>query len=322
MSRMLDAAAAAALLRQSDDLLLLTHRRPDGDTVGSASALCLALRAMGKRAYLAENEDMTPKLAPFIQGLTAPEDLVPGLVVAVDIADEALFCPSMERYKGKVDLCIDHHPSNKGYAGALLLEPAAAATGELICTLLRALQVEISVEMWERIYLAVATDTGCFKFGNTTPYAHAIAADCIAAGVKFHPINRAFFQLKSRARMEIERQLFASLRFSPDGRIAAAAISRDFLESLGANNDDMDNLSTLTMELEGVVCGMVLTENLERGSFKASVRTQAPLDASRLCAAFGGGGHARASGATLRGTAECVVQAMMEAAEEELKRHV
>lgn len=322
MSRMLDAASAAEILRQSDDLLLLTHRRPDGDTVGSASALCLALRALGKRAYLAENEDMTPKLAPFAQGLTAPAGFVPGLVVAVDIADETLFCPSMEQYKGKVDLCIDHHPSNKQYAEALFLDAGAAAAGELICTLLRQLQVEITVEMWERIYLAVATDTGCFKFGNTTAYAHNIAADCIAAGVKFHPINRAFFQLKSRARMEIERQMLASLRFSPDGRIAATAISRDFIERLGANNDDMDNLSTLTMEIEGVVCGIVLTENVTRGSFKASVRTQAPLDASRLCATFGGGGHARASGATLTGTAKSVVQAMMEAAEEELKRHV
>ncbi len=322
MSRMLDAASAATLLRQSDRLLLLTHKRPDGDTVGSASALCLGLRAMGKQAFLAINEDMTPKLAAFMQGMTAPEGFVPQLVVAVDIADETLFCLSMEQYKGKVDLCIDHHPSNKQYAKALFLDAGAAATGELICTLLRQLELEISVEMWERIYLAVATDTGCFKFGNTTPYAHAIAADCLAAGVKFHPINRAFFQLKSRARMEMEKQLFATLRFSADGRVVATAITRDFVESIGANNDDMDNLSTLTMELEGVVCGMVLTENVTRGTFKASVRTQAPFDASRLCATFGGGGHARAAGATLEGTAEQVVQAMMQAAEEELKRHV
>ena len=322
MSRMLDAASAAELLRQSDRLLLLTHRRPDGDTVGSASALCLGLRALGKQAFLAYNEDMTPKLEGFAQGLVAPESFVPETLVAVDIADESLYCASMEQYKGKVDLCIDHHPSNKGYAQALFLDGSASATGELICTLLRQLQVEISVEMWERIYLAVATDTGCFKFGNTTPYAHRIAADCIAAGVKFHPINRAFFQLKSRARMEVERQLFAGLRFSADGRIAATAISRDFIEQVGANNDDMDNLSTLTMELEGVVCGIVLTENVARGTFKASARTQAPFDASRLCANFGGGGHARAAGATLTGTAEDVVQAMMQAAEEELKRHV
>ena len=87
-------------------------------------------------------------------------------------------------------------------------------------------------------------------------------------------------------------------------------------------SNDMDNLSTLTMELEGVVCGIVLTENVARGTFKASVRTQAPYDASRLCAVFGGGGHARASGATLEGTADSVVQAMMQAAEEELRAHV
>ena len=248
-------------------------------------------------------------------------DVATELLILQD-GDEGLFCASMEQYKGKVDLCIDHHPSNKNYAKALFLEGSASATGELICTLLRQLQVEMTVEMWERIYLAVATDTGCFKFGNTTPYAHRIAADCIAAGVKFHPINRAFFQLKSRARMEIERHLFSGLRFSADGRIAVAPVSRDFIESIGANNDDMDNLSTLTMELEGVVCGIVLTENVARGTFKISARTQAPYDASRLCANFGGGGHARAAGANFAGTAEEAVLAMMQAAEEELKRHV
>lgn len=322
MSRMLDVPSAAELLRQGDAVLLLTHRRPDGDTVGSASALCLALRAMGKTAFLAENEDMTPKLGAFARGLTAPQGFLPKLVVSVDIADETLFCPSMAAYKGRVDLCIDHHPSNKAYARALLLDAGAAATGELICSLLRQLELEITVEMWERIYLAVSTDTGCFKFGNTTPYAHAIAADCLAAGVKFHPINRTFFQLKSRVRMEVERKLFADLRFSADGRIAAAVITRSFIDGLGADNDDMDNLSTLTMELEGVVCGIVLTENVDRGTYKGSVRTQPPYDASRICAVFGGGGHARAAGATLTGDPDRVVCELMAAAEEELKAHV
>lgn len=323
MSRRIDVAQAAELLQSSSRILLLTHRRPDGDTVGSAGALCLGLKALGKEAWLAENEDQTPKLAPYGAGLTAPAGFAPDCVVAVDIADEALLCPSMEQYRGKVDLCIDHHPSNREYARDLLLDPGAAATGELVALVLDALEVPLTLEMYARLYLAVATDTGCFKFSNTTPAAHRLAAECIAAGLEFHPINRQFFQMKSRVRMEIERSLFAGMQFSPDGRVAAACLSRAFIEELGANNDDLDNLSTLTMELEGVCCGIVLTENVQRGSYKASVRTQKPTDASRICAAFGGGGHARAAGATLEACdGEGAMRLLMEAAEQELEQHV
>lgn len=323
MSRRIDVAQTAELLSRQEDILLLTHRRPDGDTIGSAAALCLGLRSLGKRAWLAENAELTKKLAPYAAGLFAPADVTPGFILAADIADEALLCPSMACWKGKVDLCIDHHPSNREYAHALLLDGGAAATGELICQVLKALGAPFDLEIYARLYLAVATDTGCFKFSNTTPYAHTLAAECIAAGLEFHPINRQFFQMKSRVRMELERSLFADMVFSPDGRVAAAYLTRAFIDGLGADNDDLDNLSTLTMEVEGVVCGIVLTENEPAGSYKASVRTQKPADASAICGVFGGGGHARAAGATLSGCdGGQLAQKLMDAALAELEHHV
>lgn len=317
-SRMLDLQQAARRLEQADDLLILTHRRPDGDTVGSAAALCRGLRQRNKRAYVAHNEDLTARLGFLTEGMLPPEDFVPGMILAVDIADTALLTPAQSVYADKVALCIDHHPSNTGYASELLLWPAAAATGEIISQLLLELGAELTQPIWEALYIAVATDTGCFKFSNTTPLAHRLAADAIEAGVDFHRHNHTFFEAKSKCRFEIERRMFDLMRFSEDGRVCCSWLERAWLDSIGAGDDDLDNLSTLTMSLEGVDCGIILTQNRGTLDYKVSVRTHKPADASRVCRCFGGGGHPRAAGCTLSGPAEEAMERLMQAAREEL----
>lgn len=297
-------AEAAARLLGCDDILILTHRRPDGDTLGSAHALCRLLRQKGKRAFLHPNEDATARLAPLLAGLEAPQGFAPGLVVAVDLASEALLPASCAAFAGKIDLCIDHHPSNTGYACETRLEPTAAATGEVIWELAQALGAEPDHSAMEALYIAVATDTGCFRFSNTTPLAHRIAARCIEAGVDFHAINREFFERKTHARFQIERRMFDTLHFYHDGRVAAVVLDRAFTDSIGATGDDLDNLSTLLMQLDGVNCAILLQELVQRGEYKVSVRTRKPFDASQVCAAFDGGGHPRAAGCTVRGDAD------------------
>ena len=110
-----DVAGAAAALQAADDILILTHRRPDGDTAGCAGALCRGLQQIGKRAYILENPEITRRYAPLIVPYYPPEDFVPAYVVSTDIAEEKLFPDTAERYKGKVDLVIDHHGSNDGF---------------------------------------------------------------------------------------------------------------------------------------------------------------------------------------------------------------
>jgi len=306
----------SAALREKDRFLILTHRRPDGDTIGSAVALCLGLRAAGKRAYLAENEDLTPRLLPFAEHYLVPASFQPETVVAVDIADTALLCGSAAHLAERIDIAIDHHPSNKDYAAMTYVEPKAAATGEIIWRLFSGWEME--KEFYQALYVAVATDTGCFKFSNTTPLSHLIAAECITQGIDFHAINKEFFTKKTKARFQIERMLFDSMQFAADGKVVGTYLTRAVIDGVGADNDDMENLATLTMQIENVMCGIVLTENKQGGSFKASVRTHAPLDASRICAVFGGGGHARAAGCTLEGDGESCCRRLMEAAEEQL----
>lgn len=316
MSRQIDLLGAKALLSGAEDVLILTHRRPDGDTVGSAAALCRGLRKLGKRAFVCPNEDLTPRLSFLVEDLLPEEDFTPGLVVAVDIADPALLTEGQARYPAA--LCLDHHPSNTGYADALLLFDTAAATGEVIYLLLREMGVQPDLLIWEALYIAVSTDTGCFRFSNTTPLSHRIAADAIAAGLDFHRHNHTFFEAKSKNRFRIEQRMFDRMLFSADGRIAFSWLERSWLDEIGATDDDLDNLSTLTMALEGVDCGIILTQNKKDPAFKVSVRTHKPANAGRICSRFGGGGHPRAAGCTVAMDARSAQIALMAAAEEEL----
>ena len=320
MSRKIDVCQAADLLKQAGPILILTHRRPDGDTVGSAAALCRALRKAGKEAFVFANEDITPRLGFLLEGLTAPEGYAYDYVVAVDIADTTLLTDSAKVFADKIDLCLDHHPSNKEFATDLVLHGKAAAAGEVIYLVAKELGVDFDLPMWEALYIAVATDTGCFKFSNTTPLAHRIAADAIEAGLDFLPHNRTFFEAKSKTRFLIERKMFDDMIFSDNGEICCSWLERSWLNEIGATDDDLDNLSTLTMQLEGVRCGIILTQNKKDKAYKVSVRSHRPADASRICQNFGGGGHPRAAGCTVDLPAEEACKALMAAAAEELAK--
>ena len=320
MSRKIDVCQAAALLQQAGPILILTHRRPDGDTVGSAAALCRALRKAGKEAFVFANEDITPRLGFLLEGLTAPEGYAYEYVVAVDTADTTLLTDSAKSFAHRIDLCLDHHPSNKEFAKDLVLHGKAAAAGEVIYLVAKELGVEIDLPMWEALYIAVATDTGCFKFSNTTPLAHRMAADAIEAGLDFLPHNRTFFEAKSKVRFLIERKMFDDMIFSDNGEVCCSHLERAWLNEIGATDDDLDNLSTLTMSLEGVRCGIILTQNTKDKTYKVSVRSHRPADASRICAGFGGGGHPRAAGCTVDMEAKEACAALMAAAAEELAK--
>ena len=196
-------AEAARLLLGWDELLLLTHVRPDGDTVGSAAALCQALRDRGKTAYLLPNPELTATYAPYAAPYAAPEGFVPHHVVSVDIAALSLLPENARPYQDRIDLAIDHHPSQGFFARETCLEAESAACGEIvynIVTLMTPLTPEIALPL----YVAVSTDTGCFVYSNTTARTHRIAAAMMDCGIDVAPVNKALFRTKSRTRLAME----------------------------------------------------------------------------------------------------------------------
>ena len=257
MSALLSLREAADFLKEHDHYLLLSHRRPDGDTAGSCAALCLALRALGKEARVYANPQFTPRFAPYLEGLTgevqsakckmqneAADEAFPSggrwhpaspasrmtdegmsapCIISCDIASRGLFPFGME--DAAVDLAVDHHGTNDGFAARTLVDGNAAACGELLTQLIPAMGVAIDRPMAEALYVAIATDTGCFRYSNVSAATLRAAAACVDAGAEIFPINRAFFEVKRRPRLALEAWLVEHMEYFAEGRVAVSAIS-------------------------------------------------------------------------------------------------
>ena len=311
MSKPVSAAEAARRLREADDILILTHQYPDGDTLGSGFALCRALRALGKTARVECADAIPEKYGYLYEGMTCAA-FEPSFICAVDVADPKLLGELQETYAGRIALCIDHHGSNTGYADELLLRPDYAAAAMLVREVIAALGVEPDRAMAECLYTGIATDTGCFKYSNTTAYTLRMAAELLDCGVNNEMINRTMFDIKTRARVELERLALDSMRFFLRDRCAVMLITKAMIETSGAKENDMEGLAPIPRQIEGVWVGVTLREKKD-GSYKVSVRTGNHADASAICCRLGGGGHMRAAGCTVDGPAEQAVQTVVDA---------
>ena len=239
-------------------------------------------------------------------------------VVSVDIADTKLLGEKLSDYADKIDLCIDHHGSNTKYAKEYYVEASAAAAAQVIAKLIRLMNVEFDKDIANAIYTGITTDTGCFRYTNVTAETHRIAADMIDCGAESGMINRLMFETKSRSRLEIERRVMDSIQFYLDGRCAIAYATIDMMKESGAVDNDMEGVSSLPRQIEGVMAGITLREK-NNGKFKVSVRTTDELDASAICANFGGGGHKAAAGCMITGTLNEAIEQIIEVVRQALE---
>lgn len=308
-------AQAAEFLRAHDGYLILTHVRPDGDTIGCAAGLCRALRQAGKRACVLNNPEATELFTPYFEGLTAPEGFVPDTVVSVDMAARSLFPDNAKQYLDRVDLAVDHHPSQEFFAKATCLDSSKAACGQIVYEIARQL-VPITPEIGEALYVAVSTDCGCFQYSNTDASAHRTAAELMETGFDPYPVNRKFFRTKTFKRLKLESLLTAGMELRDGGQTALVFLTRAMIDEVGASERDMDDISAFVGQIEGVKNGVTLKETAD-GHVKISLRTDpGDLNASKVCALLGGGGHAAAAGAMLEGSIEAVRHAVIDAIEQ------
>lgn len=319
MTQYVNERQAADLLRQADDILLLAHQYPDGDTLGSNFALCQALQGLGKRVRVLCG-DPIPARYDYMNFPTTLEAFEPRFICAVDVADPRLLGPELEaQYGHRVDLCIDHHRTHVPYATHTCVDGDCAAAAMVILRILRLLEVELTPAIAACLYTGIATDTGCFKYSNTSPEAHRMAADCMELGIPTEMINRVHFDMKSRARIELERMALDKMEFYHHGRVAMMTITNEMIAHSGAEENDMEGLTPIPRQIEDVWVGVTLRQKSD-GSYKISVRTGTHADAAQICALLGGGGHDRAAGCTIEGTLEEAKAAVLKAAEQALPR--
>ena len=303
---------AADFLRAHDNYMILTHVRPDGDTVGCAAGLCLALRQAGKTAFVLPNRETTSLFSPYLEGLLADDSFAPDTVVSVDIAARGLFPDNAQAYLEKVDLAIDHHPSQEFFAKETCLDAKRAACGELMYDIVKQFS-PITPEIASALYVAISTDCGCFMYGNTTSDTHRIAAQLIDSGIPLAQLNKRHFRTKTMKRLQMESLIIQSMELHDNGETALAAVSLDMMAQVGANERDLEDIANFVGQVEGVYNAATLRE-LAPGKWKISLRTDAQrLNASQVCALLDGGGHAAAAGGMTHGTMAQAKQAVLDA---------
>ena len=303
---------AADFLRAHDNYLILTHLRPDGDTVGCAAGLCLALRQAGKTAFVLPNRETTPLFSPYLDGLLADGSFRPHTMVSVDIAARGLFPENALPYLERVALAIDHHPSQEFFARETCLDAGRAACGELVYDIVKQF-CRITPEIGTALYVAISTDCGCFQYGNTTADTHRVAAELIRCGIPLAQLNKRHFRTKTMKRLQMESLIAQSMELHDNGETALALISLDMMARVGADERDLEDIANFVGQVEGVYNAATLRE-LSPGEWKISLRTDPRrLNASQVCALLDGGGHAAAAGGMTHGTGEQAKQAVLAA---------
>ena len=300
----IDLSRAAELLKNSDNILILTHRNPDGDTLGSGFALLRALKNMGKTARLQNGDPIPAKYGYLYEGIK-DEDFQPDFIVSVDVAERRLLGDTLsEEYGDKVDLAIDHHESSRLFAKETYCESDSASCCELIYLVLDAMGAEITKDIADCIYTGMSTDTGCFRYSNVTPRTHKIAAELIAAGADHSRINVRMFETKTMGDFMLQKMCLDTLEVFGDGKVAVISVTKDMLTQCGVDKSALDAIKPLTRQIEGVEIGITVKEESD-GKSGVSVRTGENYDAAAICAHFGGGGHVRAAGCEIKGAVEC-----------------
>jgi len=310
---------AEKFLRSCRDAVIITHQNPDGDCIGAGFGLKDILAEIGVRSRVICHDEFPSPRYDFITETGAGEDFEPQAVIAVDIADEKLMGRYAEIYGGKVQLCIDHHISNKNYAEMTLLDAGATAACQVIYDLAKHMGVNITKHCATCLYTGIATDSGCFKYDCTTPRAHEIAAEMMKNyDINFARINRYMFDVKSAGRMKLESKVTDLMETYLGGKLNIIAVTKSVAEDMGVSMDELEGFAPLTIQLEQSEVGIFIRQREK--DYKCSFRSANNVNVSEICQKLGGGGHAKAAGCQIAGDLEDIKKQLVEAVERALEQ--
>lgn len=306
----------AELLLKHDNFLLITHARPDADTIGSAVALGEALRISGKQVKIMCTDKIPPRLSFLLDCIGEPEtdgsyggECCPFLlkpdefatfqanfIVTVDVASVHLIGEYPEKMIPRIDMKIDHHPPRDCFAEYDCTFSDAAACGEIIYGIVKAMQCPLTKNIATSLYSAIISDTGSFRFSNATPDTHRIVAALSETGFDHAEVCRILFSTHTLSEMRATELAIHNLRFFRDGTVAATTISSAEIAAYGITKDDTSSINSIPIGVNGVELGITIKEDVAPNKYKLSLRSNKYMDTSELAAAFGGGGHLHASG--------------------------
>jgi phosphoesterase RecJ-like protein len=305
---MSDPVRIAATLRGCNSILISAHKSPDGDTLGSQLALMLALEKLHKKVT-AHNLDPVPEIYRFLPhaeriktGLPVQGRYDAYIVVDADPPRGGLFD---KMYPADILINIDHHVTNPREWPLTWLDPDASACGEMIYKLIQELGVAVDRDIALCLYTAIFTDTGSFRYSNTSPASMKIAAAMLEAGADPWIVTENVYESYAYRRLKLLGAVLAGMERSEDGRVAWVAVTEELFRQTGTTAEDTDSFINFVRSVKGVEVAVLFRQTGEY-QYKLSLRSKGRVDLSSLAQSFGGGGHKNAAGGVMSGALEDV----------------
>ncbi len=292
----------AAAIRARERFVLSSHSRPDGDSIGSQLAMAYALRSMGKHADLV-NADAAPP--PIMQFPGVPDIRIAPEVDGDYDAAIVMECGDLGR-TGVAGLDryfvinIDHHQGNTNYGALNWFDATAAACGEMVFDLVRALDVPLTVDIATHVYLAILTDTGSFHYSNISPRTFDICRECLEAGVDPVGVARNVYDSNNMGRLKLFGAVLSAMQIDSTGRIAIVYLDHEMARAAGGTYEDTEGLINLPLTVKEIQA-VVFFKQIEGESYRVSMRSKGDIDIAAVAKEFGGGGHKNAAGCTATG---------------------
>ena len=311
------AKAVGELIKQDIRVALTTHVNADGDGVGSEVAMIHLLKKLGIKAVIANPTPFPDRYRFLLEGIENCDKSREAvkyirradLLIVLDISDTGRL-GHLGQMVSKLDIpvaCIDHHVTDGSLPdGPRMIDSTACATGELVHDLARTLDWDVSAETARGIYVAILTDTGGFRFSNTTPRALQVASGAMSEGVKPEVIYQQVFANAPEARIRILAEVLETLVVEKEVGLAWVTVPPGAFERHGATGEDLEGVVEYPRSIEGVRLALLFRE-ISNGRTKVSFRSVGEVDVAQLAAEWSGGGHSRASGASVEGDL-CTVQ--------------
>ncbi len=300
----IDLAGIAAICRDADSFLLTTHVAADGDALGSMLAVYHLLKGLGKRRVACAIEGPVPRIYQWLPGVKQVRESSEGdtgqeVVIVVDVSrrDRLGAAADLISPDAKV-VVIDHHLDDDPFGDFTFIDPSYAAVGEIIVELFDAVKKPLCRDAATCAYVALATDTGGFRFSNTSARSHRIAARLVDAGIDVRNISSRVFDAMSMAKFRLMMRVLEKVHFCYDGHVAVVELTEQDLRDTGAEEEDTDGLINLARNVEGVEVAILFRE-VDAATTKISFRSKQTFNSADFLRQFGGGGHAAAAGATL-----------------------
>jgi len=310
-------------IRVRQRFVISSHSRPDGDSIGSQLAAAYALRALGKQVTVVNADPAPPPLMQFpgVAEIVIAER-VPGTDVAPgdDAAAIIMECGDLAR-TGVAGLerffviNIDHHPGNTAYGQANWFDATAAACGELVFDLVRALRVPLTREIATHIYLAILTDTGSFHYSSISPRTFDICRETLEAGVDPVMVARNVYDSNNMGRLKLFGAVLSAMQIDPTARIAIVYLDHEMARQAGGTYEDTEGLINLPLTVKEIQA-VVFFKQSEGDEYRVSMRSKGDIDIGSIAKAFGGGGHKNAAGCTVTGPVDALQKMFIEKIEE------